>query len=298
MEFLEDQRDSEKPFLCYLSLDFPHAPSIVPPGYEERYRLEDIPDPLLAEDFSTLIEHHDYRNGEIRRDWEQVPPEERKVALLRYFALVTFVDECLGQAIEKLEEIGKWDSTLVCFTSDHGEMLGDRNHRFSKFCLYEGSVRVPLILSGGLLPSAMRGTVDPRPCELVDILPTLQDAAELTVSPELPGLSLLTDKRRIGTFAELHGTGYEQEQEAAAWCWRTPKWKLILHLPGKAADAVLRLDEAIGELYDLRADPGELHNRYDDSASRDVRDTMMKQLCLHVATAFARYPRKPTPVRL
>ncbi|WP_258525924.1 sulfatase-like hydrolase/transferase [Paenibacillus sp. YN15] len=69
------------------------------------------------------------------------------------------------------------DNALILFTSDHGEMLSERRYRFNKYCLYESSVRVPLILSGSYLPAERRGRVDDRPAELKDVLPTLAEAA-------------------------------------------------------------------------------------------------------------------------
>jgi len=228
----------------------------------------------------------------------QRTPEERRMATLRYFALVTAVDDLIGRVVARLRATGAWEHTLVVFTSDHGEMLGDRNHRFSKFCLYEGSVRVPLILSGGQISPDSRGRCDERYAELVDLVPTLLSAASIPPSSELPGLDLLSERRRQGAFAEFHGSGYEKNQLGPIFMWRTSRWKLILQIPGLAADAVERIDQAQGELYDLANDPVELRNLYEDPASSAVREQMTRDLLMHLATCWARYPRKPTAVPL
>ena len=76
-----------------------------------------------------------------------------------------------------MRERGLLDNALIIFTSDHGDMMGERDHRFSKYCLYDGSVRVPMVLSGNLIPAEKKGTVDSRPAELVDWIPTICDAA-------------------------------------------------------------------------------------------------------------------------
>ena len=73
--------------------------------------------------------------------------------------------------------------------------MGERQHMFSKYCLYDSSVRVPLILSGSVVPEELRGTVDDRPAELVDLIPTIQETLQIKTDPRQPGLNLLGEKR-------------------------------------------------------------------------------------------------------
>ncbi len=178
--------------------------------------------------------------------------------------------------LDRLRADGELDDALVVFLSDHGEMLGERRHHFSKYCLYEGSVRVPLILSGPRVPEGLRGTVDSRPAELVDVLPTL------------PGGSLFAPPCRRGAFCEMHGSGYAETERAPALLWRTAEWKLILYLPGELAGAKRRVGDCGGELYHLGDDPQEWHNRWDDPACRDLRERMTRELLMHVACAASR----------
>jgi arylsulfatase A-like enzyme len=196
--------------------------------------------------------------------------------------------------MNRLDEMGEMEDTLVVFLADHGEMLGDRYHRFSKYALYEGAVRVPLILAGAGVPPEKHGTVDDRYAELVDVLPTLLQATGQPVPPELPGSSLLAPPCRRGGFAEMHGSGYEPAQMAPTYMWRTREYKLILHLPGEAVGAQLRLDEVQGELYDLQKDPHEWDNLYDDPAHLATRERLTRDLLLHLACAWARYPMQAT----
>ena len=72
----------------------------------------------------------------------------RDIARRGYYGLVSFLDDNIRQVLTALEDSGTAGETLVLYLSDHGEMLGDRYHRFSKYCLYDGSVRVPMILAG------------------------------------------------------------------------------------------------------------------------------------------------------
>ena len=74
-------------------------------------------------------------------------------------------------------------------------MMGQRNYMYSKYCLYENSIRVPLILSGSIIPEEKRGMLDMRLAELVDIVPTLSKIAGHSVNPMLPGLDLLGERK-------------------------------------------------------------------------------------------------------
>ncbi|NOR66839.1 MAG: sulfatase-like hydrolase/transferase [Woeseiaceae bacterium] len=76
---------------------------------------------------------------------------------------------------------GVLDNALIVYCSDHGEMLGERFYRFNKYCLYESSVRVPLIVSGSAVPKKLRGHTDHRPAELVDLYPTILKAADIEI---------------------------------------------------------------------------------------------------------------------
>jgi arylsulfatase A-like enzyme len=295
LEFLDGGKDEGRPFFLYLSFDFPHAPFNVPPGYEELYDLEEIPDPPSAPAGADLSGH---AGGEWKL-WDQwvqaTSAQERRMSTLRYYALCSYVDAQFGRVLRRLEEMGEMENTFVVFTSDHGEMLGERR-RFSKYCLYEGSVRVPLILAGP--GTSQQGAVDERPAELVDVLPTLLSVAEETTPPQLPGATLLAEPARAGSFSEMHGTGYEKAQKAPAYMWRTHDWKLITYLPGNAADAQVRVREAQGELYDLRADPGELENLYGDPDHLSVRERLTGELLMHLASVWARYPWQPARPQL
>jgi len=198
-------------------------------------------------------------------------------------------EQCL-KFLDKLKKMGRLDNALIVFTSDHGEMLGERNFRFSKYCLYDASVRVPLILAGSVIPAQQRGTIDDRPTELIDLIPTLVRAAGKPVNPILPGLDLLGERRRAGSFSEFHGGGAERPPVAPAYMWRKQDWKLILFLPGRLDDAVARAGQAKGELYNLKEDPHEWKNLYADAKCAAVREWMKTELLMYLACVWAHGP--------
>ena len=129
----------------------------------------------------------------------------------------------IDQVLARLRETHTLDNALIIYLSDHGEMIGERYFRFSKYCLYEGSVRVPLILTGSALPSTMRGSIDQRPAELVDVMPTILEAAGIPAPTTLPGSSLFSPPIRTGSFSEHHHAPFP------AYMWRTDSAKLILY---------------------------------------------------------------------
>jgi arylsulfatase A-like enzyme len=118
------------------------------------------------------------------------------------------------------------------------------------------------------------------------------------VDARLPGRSLLDPPCRVGTFTELHGSGYELVQRAPAYMWRTSEWKLILYLPGDLPGAMVHLNQVRGELYHLAEDPHEWNNLYDAPEYLGMRDEMTRQLLMHLACAWAAYPGQAMRARL
>ena len=125
--------------------------------------------------------------GVNRRDmyvnyWSEATDEQWRLMTMRYRANCTWIDDMFGRVLKALKRKGVLDNAIIVYCSDHGEMLGERFYRFNKYCLYESSVRVPLILSGPAIPEELQGTTDHRPAELVDLYPTLLGAAGITSS--------------------------------------------------------------------------------------------------------------------
>ncbi len=287
LKFLDRKRDRRRPMFLYLSFDDPH-PGFNPPGmYEDLYDINDIPE-------RPLPPWNPRRVGSWRHKeaWLKKSSRERRLTTLRYYALCSFVDDLFGRVLRGLEERGELKNSFIMMTSDHGEMLGDRMHRFSKYCLYEGSVRVPMIIAGKGVPASKRGTVDHRPVELTDVMPTLLDVAGAEIPPFLPGGSLLRPPCRAGSFAEMHGSGYESRQRAPMYMWRSRNWKLLLTVPGDAGSAMPRTGQVKGQLYDLKKDPHEWRNLYSHPRYLAKREELTRQLLMHLAVAWAKYPQQ------
>jgi arylsulfatase A-like enzyme len=266
-------REDERPLFLYLSFLKPHAGHNVPAGYEDLYNLEETKyaiQPPWEKDNSPHAE------GVNRRElyegfWKNASEQQWKEMTMRYYANCTWIDDMFGRAMEALEEKGLLENSIVIYVSDHGEMLGERYYRFNKYCLYDASVRVPIIISGSALPEEWRGQEDARPAELVDVYPTLLKVAGIEVPEKAVGINLLNkDETREASFCALH----EREDEAA-FMLRTSKHKLILCFNRKAEPSEYTKADIIGgEYYDLEKDPKEWNNLYKNPEIKNIKNEM------------------------
>jgi arylsulfatase A-like enzyme len=182
------------------------------------------------------------------------------------------------RVMQKLRARGILDNCLIIYVSDHGEMLGQRYYRFNKYCLFESAVRVPMIVAGTAVPPSRRGTVDHRPAELVDVLPTILKVAGIGSDDRKPGQDLLAPAVKQAGFCEFHN-----QAKTAAYMWRTKDHKLILSLDkSRIRDGFDSADIVAGELYDLNGDPQEWNNLFDDEGYAAVRRRMTRELIRHL----------------
>ncbi len=293
LDFIDKDIDSGRPLFLYLSFLKPHAGHNVPAGYEDLYDLDQVsytPQPPWHRD------HSRHAGGINQRDyvpyWSKASPEQWRQMTLRYWANCTWIDSLFGRALAKLRDKGVLDNALIVYCSDHGEMLGERFYRFNKYCLYESSVRVPLILSGSAVPSARRGVTDPRPAELVDLYPTLLRAAGIQVPKTAAGLDLLGGATRPASFAALH-----ERMGEAAFMWRTAAHKLILVMKRRAdASQYTAADILGGEFYDLTNDAREWNDLYTSPGAPPATiEAMTAQLLGFLKTRGPILPLTATP---
>ncbi len=293
LEFLDSGVDPNRPLFLYLSFLKPHAGLNVPKQFVDLYDINTVRDteqPPCDVESNTHLAFSDQgsdlgkRYQGWREAWSKMTKMERRRTTLLYYANCSWLDDYFGQTIAKLEKLGRLKNALIVFTSDHGEMLGERNFRFSKYTLYDSSVRVPVILSGSVVPEKSRGTIDDRPAELVDLYPTIIKVAGTTQSLDSPGLDLLGDQKHIGTFCEYHDAG------TPAYMWRTKKWKLILYIDKPLSEAKLSPHNAKGELYDLEKDPHEWNNVYYSEENKVIREQLKTDLLMHLACTWTGFP--------
>lgn len=176
LDHLSQTRDCQggtsEPFFMWLSLLQPHSPCKPPPPYSTMYRPEDLPPPVRNE------EEKEFFSWQFRQKsfaWRAVTEESLRAFRARYLGDVSLVDAQVGRMMQKLEELGLRENTLVIFSSDHGEYMGD-HHQMQKGSFHECSSRVPLIFNG---PGVKAGHRPSGFSTLCDLKPTLLDSCEL-----------------------------------------------------------------------------------------------------------------------
>lgn len=274
LAYLRFQR--EKPWFLHLGYWRPHPPFIAPEPYNAMYDPADVPPPARAETVEAEARQHPllayylkviqqkdfFRSGEgLAADLD-----EKEIRQMRatYYGLLTELDHHIGRILNWLKESGQYDDTLIIFTCDHGEELGD-HYLLGKQSYFDGAFHVPLIIRD---PAAngSRGAVIDEFSESVDLLPTILEWLEQPLPRQIDGRSLLPfrggvtppdwrtevhyeyDFREVVTQASQQALGLHMDQCSLAVI-QDRRYKYV-HFAGLPP-----------LLFDLEEDPKQLQNR-------------------------------------
>jgi choline-sulfatase len=239
-----------RPFLLVASFSHPHDPWEVPSEYWDRYKDATIDRPRVPAIRDADLDPHSRRIrdmcGGIGVD---VSDEVVQTARRAHYAAVSYVDDKLGQLLEALETVGLRDETVVIFTADHGEMLGERGQWY-KMSFFEDSARIPLIVSAPRKFGPRRVGAN---VSLLDIVPTLTELAGANVETgagKLDGASLVPLLAGDGTARTQTVVGEYLAEGALA--------PVVMIRRGSSKFVSSPGDP--DQLFDLAADPGELTN--------------------------------------
>lgn len=196
--FLTDQTieyvtaHAAEPWCVHLSLLRPHPPWIAPEPYNALYDPTRVPESVRAPSPEEEGAQHPWLAYQLSRTGALAPFDKRLQRMkATYFGLMSEVDDNLGRLFAALVELGEWESTLIVFTSDHGEQLGD-HWLLGKAGYFDQSYRVPCVVRDPRREAdATRGKSVDRFTEHVDVMPTLLDWLGLDVPPACDGSSLL-----------------------------------------------------------------------------------------------------------
>jgi len=238
IQYLENNHGN-RPFMIWSSFIQPHPPFDVPDQWADMYRDADLP-PL--KESRTPISP---RAQESRCIADYPNEDYLRRARELYCAAISFVDEQVGRILQKLKDIGQLDNTLIVYTSDHGEMMGDYG-AFQKFLPYDSSARIPFIVRypEHFVPGSRSNAF----VDLNDLFPTFLDAAGVSypANIQLPGESLLIQngkKDRRSQYIE-HAKGNRR------WIsLREERYKYNYYYGG-----------GLEELFDMTDDPDETTN--------------------------------------
>ena len=308
IDFIREERDG--PWLASVNIYDPHPPFNPPQSYREQFDPEEMPDPLFQEsdleqqnrlnkvDFQSKVktpDELDIRNPILsyspgRKSDSTVGRRDAKTLIAAYYAMIKLIDDQLGRILSVFDETGQRDNTVIIFTSDHGEMLGDHG-LIQKGCrFYEGLVRVPLIFScPGYFES---GLVSNALVELVDKVPTLLDIVGLPIPEQMHGRSLQSilngesdaDHHRDFVRCEYYDA-LDQRDHTFATMFRDKRYKLVVYHGHEG-----------GELYDLLDDPNEFNNLWYESSKQDIKFDLLRRSFDSSMFAMDRGPKRVGPM--
>ena len=262
IEYLR-QQDRRQPFLCIAGFYSPHAPWVVPQQFLDLYDRESLSLPNYP--------------PEIDAQRPTAPSQKFSDAQLRsakhgYYAMISEVDYHIGRILQTLDECGLSDDTIIVFTSDHGEWLGD-HLRFAKGYPGDDSTRRVAIIFK--VPQAPTQCTVSHLVGAVDILPTLLDLIGVQIPPHLQGHSiapLLLGREYAPRDAVLtEGNGWK--------ALRTATYRYLLHADGHEM------------LWDLAADPGEYHDIAADTAYSSILVDCRHRMLTYLLTIERPLPR-------
>jgi len=257
----------DEPFFLFVSYLEPHFQNHVddyppPVGYRERYDGRWIPPDLAALGGST----HQHLGG--------------------YWGMIKRLDEAFGRLLDALRSLHLVENTIVLYTSDHGCHFKTRNSEYKRSC-HESSIRIPMAFQG---PGFFGGGRLRELVSLVDVPPTLLDAAGIPVPERMQGRSILPLLR--GSSEGWPEEVFVQISEAQVGrCVRTHRWKYSVSAPGKNGSRDPASDHYVEEfLYDLESDPHELRNLIEMESHRGVAEVMRERLLRRMAEAGEQVP--------
>jgi arylsulfatase A-like enzyme len=270
---IEFIKENSGPFFAWTSFVDPHHPFDPPEPYASMYDPEMIPEPLHKEGEMRDKPNHfyemytGYSPGNEKYDFRRVHMEGWKTLRAKYYGMVSLIDYNIGRIIDALRESGRLEDTIILFTSDHGELLGDHGLLFKGPFHYDCLIRVPLIVHGP--GRVVAGSRVNNITQHTDLLPTILGFTGTPIPAGIQGRELQPLLR--GSF----GAGYDfalTEHYSGDWGFN------VKTLRSQDYRFTYYGSQSFGELYDLRRDPGEFINCWNDPAYRDVKEELKKEL--------------------
>jgi arylsulfatase A-like enzyme len=278
IDYLQDRSTRDQPFFAVCSFPDPHHPFAPPAPYADMYDPADVPMPHgRGDELGSLPPHfREHFRGAWSRQGpthaehpEGLPEAHLREIMAHYYGMISLVDHSIGRVLDTLDRTGLAENTLVLFTSDHGELLGDHGLLLKGPFLYEGLVRIPLIWR---LPGRIRaGATLDHVAGHVDVTQTILDFLGVDAPAGVQGQSLAgaletgeTAGLRLWQLTEYH-TGFDPDLTLKQL--HTGRYKLTYYG-----------HPHFGELFDLQSDPHEERNLFHDPASAGLRHQLTTML--------------------
>jgi arylsulfatase A-like enzyme len=284
----------DRPFFLMASFPDPHHPFTPPGRYWSMYAPRDMVLPTsfrassrsLARPVIWAIEQRESGNADTAGQAAfAVNEREAREAMALSCGMIAMIDDAIGRVLERLTTCGLADNTVVIFTTDHGDFLGDHQLLLKGPAHYESITRVPFIWAEPNKRAVRR--IDMLAGTL-DIAPTILDRASVEPYNGIQGVSLLPVLEGVNASIARDSMVIEDDQQRAVFGLAagsrlrtlvTQRWRMTI-----------AQDDSYGELYDLHSDPDEMENLFEDSAYRSLRAELMEKLAYRLMELSDRSP--------
>lgn len=264
--WLEDRAGDDKPFFLQMSFPDPHHPFTPPGRYWDMYDPDEmiLPASFGRGDLPPLRAMRDaLSSGTDPRDNQNpfaVTADEAREIIALTFGMITMIDDAIGRVLHKLKKLGLNEETVVIFTSDHGDYMGDHGLMLKLLLHYQSIIRVPFVWQDPIAPGQQG--VDNGLASSIDISATILARAGIQPFNGLQGRDLASTSPPEAVLIEEDSqrtmTGFDRPQRVRTVV--TERYRMSL-----------REGEDWDELYDLKEDPSELVNQYESPSHVDVR---------------------------
>jgi arylsulfatase len=264
--WLKNRKPDDKPFFLWASFVKPHVPYDLPKHMVGMYDSESMDAPWVSENDGTN-EYKFFSEYAHVKEFDLYSQKAGRMSKANYYANITFIDEQIGLILQTLKEQGLEENTVVIFSSDHGDMLGDHGLWY-KLYGFEGSMHVPMIMKW---PKHITpGTVCDEVVSLLDLYPTILHLAGIHLKDKRAGHDL---------FEYLHGRDGDFAFSEALY----PPY-YVFHVRTKKYKLLYYLDGGYCQLFDLEQDPHELMNLAHDSAYDSIKKELFQKAIAYLQT--------------
>jgi len=270
---LIEQSTEDRPFFAFCSFVDPHHPFDPPEPYASMYAPDELEAPIWREGelddkpphFRKARTGHGFGNE--KYDYEKLTSHDWGCVKAAYYGMVSLVDHNIGRVLDAVERKGIENDTLILFTNDHGELLGDHGLLFKGPFHYDSIIKAPMIIKWpGVVPKGSRYS---QVTEHTDIMPTILEYAGVRPPYGVQGSSMAPILRGD------KGAG----REYAMTEFNCYDWGLsVKTLTGRDYKLTYYAGQDYGELYDRNADPEEIYNLWDHEEYQDIKEYLIKKL--------------------
>ena len=291
---LHEVAKEDNPFFIWASFPDPHHPFDCPAPWNQMYQADQIKLPKNRtldlesrpwwhrEALEGTPQIADPEMAKFRQEGFKVPPQtDPQLAdmMANYYGMISLIDFQVGRILAALEKTGQADNTLIVFASDHGDMLGDHGLYLKGPMIYEGVLRVPLVMAGPHIPI---GEVVSTPVSTLDLAATFLETAGMKDLENIQSRS-------------LYPVVNQHEKRACAWSeWYVHPSRLGVALQLRTVRTerysyTYEMSSAVGELYDLEADPEQMFNLCNDPAHTAIQQEMHQLLMSRPGTVLEKF---------